>query len=418
MDMTFAYPIDTPGVLASAKDWHRPIAIVIRHGSGILRVPVRIHHVVASIDPKYGGPSYTVPALCRALAELGHEVTLHHCGEPLERSANYEVRGYHWSRLFPGLGLSRDMPNGLRNAAKAGHVLHVHGQWILPNLLPAWAVKGTACRLVTSPRGMLEGWAMQQSAWKKRIMWRTLQRAAVQASDLLHATARSEADSIWALGIDRPAAIIPNGMDAPPQSERAHFGSESRTLLFLGRMHPKKGIDRLLAAWALLQSEHPSWNLKIVGPDNSGYLSELRAQADALKLQRLTFLGAVAGAEKTALYRNSQLFVLPTHSENFGVSVAEALSYGVPAVVSRGAPWAELNAHRCGLWTDNDPAALASALGSLMRRPPHELQEMGARGRAWVERDFSWRRCAEMMAASYRWLLAEAERPDWIVNPS
>src|SRR5687767_13559083 len=133
---------------------------------------MRIHHVIASVLPHYGGPSYSVPALCRALAAAGHEVALH-VHEPVGAADLKGVRVYAYDHLplLPRLGLSRQIPWGLRRAAREADIMHVHGQWMLCNIWPAWAVAGTRCQLVTSPRGMLEPWALQQSPRLKRVMW-------------------------------------------------------------------------------------------------------------------------------------------------------------------------------------------------------------------------------------------------------
>jgi glycosyltransferase involved in cell wall biosynthesis len=264
---------------------------------------------------------------------------------------------------------------------------------------------------------MLEDWAMRQSFWQKRMMWALCQGAAVKASGLIHATARSEGDAVRKLGIDAPVAVVPNGVDIPTESETAHFAASPRKLLFLGRIHPKKGIDRLLRAWAFVERDFPSWELHIVGPDNDDCLPALRALSADLELRRVTFGGAVSGPAKAELLRSAQLFILPTHSENFGITVAEALAHAVPAIVSRGAPWEGLERERCGYWIDNDPGVLAGCLRAALALSPAELRTMGELGRAWILRDFSWQECARMMAESYDWLRSGGGRPPWIVVP-
>lgn len=380
---------------------------------------MRIHHVVASVLEKYGGPSYSVPALCRALADSGHDVTLHvHEPVGISGSGRFQVHGYHWSPWLRNLGLSRNMLQGLRRAAVQGDIMHVHGQWMLCNVWPSWVVQGTACKLVTSPRGMLTGWALEQSALQKRIMWTALQRRAVAASSLIHATADSEADDVRRLGLRAPIAIIPNAVEIPPSEALAGFADPERLLLYIGRLHPKKGLDRLIGAWSKLEAQLPDWRIVIAGPDEGGHRVQLEALVAELGLQRVLFEGPVYGAQKQALLRNSQLFVLPTHSENFGITVAEALAHGVPAVVSRGAPWPRLDQEDCGRWVENDVGPLSRALLEMMSKSPTALREMGLRGRGWINREFSWAKCAEMMAASYAWVRGEHERPNWVLPDS
>lgn len=366
---------------------------------------MRIHHVVSSILEKYGGPSNSVPALCNALADAGHEVTLHtFAPAPALVGRRFELRTYRWEqRVAAPVGLTWDMLPGLRAAARSGEILHVHGLWMLPNILPAAAVLGTHCKLVYAPRGMLDSWSLAQSARRKRWLWRFAQGPAVRRAALLHATAPSEAASMRTLGLGAPIALVPNGVEIPPEADTAQHGGPLRTLLFLSRLHPKKGLDELLRAWGLVQRSQPDWQLLIVGPDNDAYLPSLRALADELALARIHFRPAAYGAEKVAHLRAAQLYVLPTHSENFGLGVAEALAHGLPAIVGRGAPWASLATERAGWHVDNDVAALASCLREALACPPEVLHEMGRRGRAFVTDAFSWSRSARDLAEAYAW---------------
>jgi glycosyltransferase involved in cell wall biosynthesis len=376
---------------------------------------LRIHQVISSVLEKYGGPSVTVTTLCRELALLGHEVTLHtYAPAPLLIPEGYVLRTYHCSRVVPRIGLSVDMARGLRAAAHNGDIMHMHGLWMLSSVLPAWAIRGTACQLVASPRGMLDPWALGQHPWPKRLMWTTCQGPAVRTAGLVHATAETEIEAVRALGITSPVALIPNGVVMPSDAETAHFAAQPRTLLFLSRLHPKKGVDRLLRAWAQVQADFPAWELRIVGPDSDGYAATLAALARALDAQRVAFHGPAFGDAKTAHFQTAQLFVLPTHSENFGLVVAEALAHGIPAIVSRGAPWQGLIDQNCGYWIDNSVPAIAACLTDALRRSPAELREIGLRGRAWMLRDFSWQERTRSMVDAYTWLVRAGPKPQVI----
>ncbi|HKU36716.1 MAG TPA: glycosyltransferase, partial [Polyangiales bacterium] len=300
--------------------------------------------------------------------------------------------------------LSWDMPIGLRRAARSGEIMHVHGLWRLSNVLPAVAVRGTRCRLVVSPRGMLDAWSLAQSARVKRVMWKLAQGPAVRSAALLHATASSEAEGLRALGLDAPIAIVPNGVDVPDVAELAHFSGAPRKLLFLSRLHPKKGVDVLLRAWARVQVRFADWELEIVGPDDQGYLAQLQALARELSVQRVSFLPAAYGDEKARHYRAAQLYVLPTHSENFGMGIAEALAYGVPVIAGHGAPWSALVRERAGYHVPSDVESVTACLETALALSPAELREMGERGRAYVVREFSWPGVARTLGECYAWL--------------
>jgi glycosyltransferase involved in cell wall biosynthesis len=212
-------------------------------------------------------------------------------------------------------------------------------------------------------------------------------------------------------GLRQPVVLLPNGIDVPPLQRSAGAVDGRRRLLFLGRVHPIKGIELLLEAWAVLQARHPDWELLIAGKGDSEYVDGLQAMAQRLGLARLAFHGAVYGEPKHALFRSAELFVLPTHTENFGMAVAEALARGLPVITTRGAPWSGLACTGSGWWIERTLDALVAALDAAMSTEQQALAAMGGRGRDWMLRDFAWPAIAESMAASYRWLLSGGPRP-------
>jgi glycosyltransferase involved in cell wall biosynthesis len=377
-----------------------------------LRSTVRVHHVIASVLEKHGGPAYSVPALCRGLQLEGQDVTLHtYAPAPVIERCNFRVQTYHHAAFAPRIGLSWDMPRGLRRAARSGEIMHVHGLWRLSNVLPAVVVRGTACRLVMSPRGMLDAWSLAQSARTKRVAWALLQGPAVRRAALLHATSDGEAQGLRQLGLRAPIAVVPNGVDVPDEANLAHFSAGQRKLLFLSRLHPKKGVDVLLRAWARVEARFADWALDIVGPDEQGYLSKLQALAAELGIQRVQFVPPTYGSKKAEHYREAQLYVLPTHSENFGVGIAEALAYGLPVIAGHGAPWSALIRERAGYHVASEVESLSECLEVALGLPPEVLREMGARGREYVVREFAWASVAQALSDCYAWLTRGGSRP-------
>jgi glycosyltransferase involved in cell wall biosynthesis len=362
------------------------------------------------------GPTYTVARLCEAQAACGAQVELHLVGEaPAGLDPRVEVHTYPQDSLLRPFCLSGAMKRGLATAAKRADVLHNHSLWLMPNIYPGAAVRGAGgrCRLVVSPRGTLSEWAMSQSRWKKAIVWRLLQRPVVAMADLIHATAESELDDVRRCGFSPPVAVLPNGIDAPAALPlRAKSGP--RTLLFLSRIHPTKGVQHLLEAWAAVESKFPDWRLRIAGPLGGEYPCRMQDLAGSLGLARVDFAGELSGAAKSEAFAKADLFVLPSQSENFGIAVAEALAHGTPAIVSRGAPWAGLESHGCGWWIDRGPEALRCQLEKSMPMAPERLHEMGDSGRQWMLEKFSWPRVSARMLETYDWLLGREERPGWI----
>lgn len=374
---------------------------------------MKLVHVVPHIDQEAAGPSYSVPRLCQSLAACGNEVEL------TSIAARGEIAGVvlDLHPQWPILGrfaISTSLARALRHKAKTVDVVHNHSLWSMVNVAAGWVVPGGRAKLVTSPRGTLSAYALSRSRWVKRVLW-PLQRRVLARADLLHATSEVELQEIRAKGFTAPVAVVPNGIDLPAMPPvRAQADTGTRTLLYLSRIHPIKGLDRLLHAWAQLQPHHPKWRLVIAGKGEATHVQEVQALAEKLGVLRVEFPGALYGEAKAAAYFGADLFVLPTHSENFGMVVAEALAHGCPAVVSRGAPWPGLETEGCGWWVDNSVPTLVAALDTAMQLPPGQLVAMGLCGRAWMERDFGWAAIGQKMDAAYRWLVAGGERPAFI----
>jgi glycosyltransferase involved in cell wall biosynthesis len=176
-------------------------------------------------------------------------------------------------------------------------------------------------------------------------------------------------------------------------------------------MHPKKGLEILLQAWARTEPAHPLWRLSLIGPSDDRYVDELRAMSRALGLIHVSFGEPVYGAAKWDAYRMADLFVLPSLNENFGLTVAEALAAGTPVIATSGTPWRRVETEGSGWQVDPTPDALAATLATAMAMPLQALRAMGIKGRAWMARDFSWNRVACDMGAVYSWLIGRAEPP-------
>lgn len=379
---------------------------------------MRIAHVVGSVEAEASGPSHSVPGLCRELAALGHHVDLLSLGRriPPERDGFFDLRlpqDLADAGLLGKLGLSRALRRRL--GAESYDVLHTHGLWLMANVYPAAAARARGIPLLLSPRGMLGEGALRFSRWRKRVFWALMQRRAAQAVSCFHATSIQEYHDIRNFGLRQPVAVIPNGIDLPPpQPDRE---DRERLVLSLGRVHPKKGLDRLIRAWALLpEPARADWRLRIVGPDEGNHAAELRRLAAELGLTGVTVSEPVFGEEKRRLMARAWVFALPTLNENFAMTVAESLAVETPVISTVGAPWQGLETHRCGWWVEHGPEPMASALAEAMALSPGELAGMGARGRDWMRRDFGWARIAEDMQAAYRWLLGAEGQPPHVIT--
>ena len=245
-------------------------------------------------------------------------------------------------------------------------------------------------------------------------MWATLQRPAIQHAACFHATAEIEYEDIRRAGFRQPVCVLPNGIDVPTEDSREVRPKGPRRLLFLGRIHPIKGVENLVRAWAVVEKKFPEWTLDIVGPNDVGHAGDMKGLANKLDAERVNFPGPAYGPDKLRAYRNAELFVLPTHSENFGMTVAEALAVGTPAIVTKGAPWTGLEKLGAGWWIDIGVDPLVACLEEALDNSPEALQEKGERGREWMRAEFSWERVARDMESAYRWLLDGGESPDCV----
>ena len=363
-------------------------------------------HVVPAIARESSGPTYAVTRLCEAVIAAGEEVVLATCDfDPLPAPPPF-VR-----RFPPAFGPRRltrapSLNRWLRAQVRGGRtgIVHSHGLWRMSAVYAARAVRGGRARLVVSPHGTLSPWAMRHGRRRaKRLFWAAFQRRALTRAACFRATSDQECDDIRRLGFRQPVAVIPNGVDLPPMHPAAR--ARHRTLLFLGRLHPVKGVDLLIEAWAAVQDAFPRWRLVIAGDDadyqgTSGYMAELRRLAAARGAARVSFAGELTGAAKWDAYRGAALYVLPSRSENFGVTVAEALAAGTPVIASDRTPWRRLHDRGAGWCVETGAAPLAARLREALAADDGALRRMGMRGRRWMEEDFSWADIGRRMAAT------------------
>lgn len=383
-------------------------------------------HTLSSLDNEAAGPSYTVPRLASALAAHGVISQISTLGpEGASKAHGADVMSYARDPAsmpaIAKLGRSRSMREALLTSQ--ADIFHTHGLWMMPNVYPAFAARRAGKPFVLAPRGMLGRDARKYSAHAKLLFWALWQKRALDCVSCFHATAESEYDDIRAFGLKQPVAIVPNGIDLPVLSQLyTNDACPSRPadapfILSLGRIHPKKGLDRLVAAFALVAVEHPQWSLRIVGPDQGGYSAQLKNQIQQTGLAgRVSIEASVFGERKFALMRQAHVFALSTLHENFGMTVAESLAVETPVISTRGAPWSGLIENRCGWWIDHGPDMLAAAMTEAMALSRDERAKMGARGRDWMRRDFSWDAIGQKMESVYRWCAGQGDRPECVVE--
>ena len=388
--------------------------------------PIRAAAVIPSMAQAAGGTTFCVAALCEAAAGAGVTQSLFTVQAPAGKPEHLpnqnlvetiRVGGFHFKTLR--LSWSPSFKRALRRLCRERgvNVIHHHGIWTQTSHASASVARVLGLPLVVSTHGMLEPWAWRHHAWKKRPAWWLWQRRDLNGAAALHATAQQEVEALRALGLRNPIALIPIGVELPAVNQKTESRKQKagvRTALFISRIHPKKGLLNLVAAWS--QVRPAGWRMVVCGPDECGHTDQVkRAVAEAGLSGEFDFKLPVYGAEKEALYASVDLFILPTFSENFGIVVAEALAANVPVITTVGAPWEELRTRRCGWWIDIGVEPLAATLREATSLSDQERSEMGQRGRRLVEEKYSWPQIGREMLEVYQWVLGQGPRPVCIV---
>lgn len=339
-------------------------------------------------------------------------------------------------RVFPvrgpkAFGWAPGMASAL--AAWEPDLVHLHALWMYPSIVANRWRRRTGRPVLITANGMLDPWALRNSAWKKRLALRLFERRNLVGASCIQVNSRSELESIRALGLTQPVAVIPNGVDLPdlPAATCAP-PNEPKRLLFLGRLHPKKGLANALRAWAAVQNTDAGkqalagWQLVIAGWDQGGHEAELKRlctelglawcdpsspRHSALDSRPISFLGPVFGEAKETLLRACSAFILPSFSEGLPMAVLEAWSYGKPVLITPACNLPEGFNAGAAIRLTPDEEGVLRGLRELANLTPPALAAMGAAGRALVERQFTWPQVAQQLHEVCHWLVCGGERP-------
>jgi len=384
---------------------------------------VKIAMVTSSISRSSGGVGPVVKCLAKTLPDLSCQVSL--CCrleadtfEYLPEDRNYDLIAELSSR-FCLPGGSRRLTDKLARLLPEYDILHCHSLW--ESCL--WSSAATARRTVTpyvvTPHGMLDLWAINNSRWKKKIIGWLFTDRYLRFASCIHALNESEYKSVRAYGLNNPVAVIPNGIDLVDRSVDGKplwkdvIPEEKKVMLFLGRIHPKKGLTNLIKAWANVKTR--LWCLVIAGWSQGGHEEELKQMVVELGLEKdIIFIGPVFDEKKRVCLQNADAFVLPSFSEGLPISVLEAWSYGLPVVMTPQCNIPQGFEYNAAIRVDPKADSIGSGLSTFFALSEDQQKKIGQNGSKLVQERFTWPRVAAEMIDVYKWVLGQGDKPDCV----
>ena len=345
---------------------------------------MKVLHYIPSLAISTGGVAAYISVLSAELGKLVelHIVTSYEGGKEVEtpNAVVHRIRTGLLCYFSAKMILSELRPD----------VVHINGCWQPQLAFFQWAAQGLRIPVVLSPHGMLEPWIVKRHFWTRK--WPAIQlyqRGLVKRADYLHATADAEKENLLRLGWNSRIAVIPNAVNIVDLPLKNNW-SPKRRIVFMSRLHVKKGIELLLEALSHLKPDLDGYEVIIAGEGEPDYVETLKKAAISFGLSEVVkFVGGVYGAEKVCLLQSADFFVLPTYSENFGIVVAEALACGTPVITTHGTPWRELEENECGWYIPVGVNALEETLKKAISVKEKNLERMGRNGRYLVESSFS-----------------------------
>ena len=373
---------------------------------------MKILSFVSSLDLSSGGPSRSVPMLVKGLAELGVDITL-----MTIRSENMNIHALEGTTaklkvLSPSFS-RKEIAKYL--ADERFELIQIQSVWEMPYHKVILEARKQNIPYIVTPRGMLEPWSLSQKKWKKKLAWWLYQRNDVQKSACVFTTAKMEAEHVSNLGITTCKAVIPNGIETDAYPCKSSVEGVKKQVLFLSRVHVKKGIELLFEAWKRLHSDYVDWQLLVIGNGEAEYIHSLENRVESLGLKDcIKILPPVFGEAKIKVYQESALFCLPSFSENFGMVIAEAMSCGTPVITTTNCPWEILNETDTGWCVDLSVDNLEHALREAMGMDANALYDMGQRASKFIFDNFDYRSVTRKTLRLYEWLLNSGEKPEFV----
>ncbi|MCM1220048.1 MAG: glycosyltransferase [Lachnospiraceae bacterium] len=313
--------------------------------------------------------------------------------------------------------MSREAKNALLSSE--ADILHMEGLWRWPHLWMSEWKKQCKKPIVCTPHGMLDPYIIKSQGKLKRAIANLFFQKGLDSVTCYHALCQKELEDIRAYGLKQPIAIIPNGIYLPESNAVYKRSDSKRHLLYLGRLHKKKGVDMLLEAVALIKQESPellaSWHIDLVGWDHENCQSQLEEIVNTNSLHDVvTFHGGLFGEDKVRMYATSDAYILPSHGEGLPMTVLEAWSWRLPVVMTPHCNIPEGFEANAAIRIQDDVSSVKEGLVTLLNMSDEERQNVGNRGYELVKSDFTWDASAAKMIKLYEWLVNRGEKPNFV----
>lgn len=378
---------------------------------------MKILQTIAGFGAHSGGTSTCTYDLLSAMHGMGCDVDLMtvKVKDPTDKLMGHDEE---WIKALDNdcrtpYGWSPNMTRFLR--ASDYDIYHTNGMWMHCNHETCTIAREKGKPYVITPHGMLYPQALARSAWKKKLL---LNLGGVDKdlrhATCIHATCDVEMKHYRALGYTNPVAIIPNPMPIPSFIDDIKSEKSIKRIGYLGRIHPYKNTEALINAWITLGNEVKDAQLIIMGRGDNEYEAKMHQLVARHNLTNVEFAGFVNGREKFERLASLTALCVPSITENFGMTVTEALSVGTPVIASLGTPWQELNTKHCGWWVDNDVETLADTISQALSLPQDEIEKMGNNGKRLVNEKYRDTQVAAMMKQLYEWILYGGVKPDFV----
>lgn len=387
---------------------------------------LKILHVVPALGSIYGGPSQSVLELAKSLASCGVQIDIvttnaNGCNQldvPLyewvkEKEKSYRIK-YFKCWYLSDYKVSLSMTTWLLRHITDYDLVNTHAIFSYSVLPAYWACQFHQVPYVIHPHGMLESWALAYKAWKKRPYYSLMEKPALQRASAIRVLSASEIRNTKVLGLETPLAFVPNGIhrqdfeilpDAELLYQKFPHTRNKTLILFLGRVDPKKGLDLLASAFAKVHSQFPQTHLIIAGPDNTGFLPTAQSYfAEAGCLDAVTFTGMLTGSIKYAALAAASIYIAPSYSEGFSMSVLEGMASGLPCVITTGCNFPEAAAAEAAHVVNIDADEIATALSQCLSNP-QQAKVMGNRARQLILEKYTWDRIAVKLTEVYTAIL-------------